>query len=202
MATQSTLALRFQRAELQAKANLSPAGLAVLAETTGPQALVESLAAVSAADAVNALAFILPHRQAVWWSCLVARLLPDLTGRAVELAALDAAEAWVQGGRPEDCERAQVALDLCDDDRAPFWVATATWWAGPSLAPRGQTPVPPLTFLPGVGVRTAVLYATLHPALAEAMGYAGALTIGREILSGGLGRKAQAAVQARVSGAG
>jgi hypothetical protein len=198
MASQSSLALRFQRAELQAKANLSPVGLAVLAETTGPQALIDSLATASPQDAASALAFILPHRQTVWWGIMVTRLLPDLAANEQEVAALDAAEAWVQRGRAEDCERAQLALELCADQRAPYWVAMATWWAGPSLGPRGQEPVPPAPFLPGVGIRSAVVYATLHECLAEKMGFAGALSIGREILAGGLGREAQAAVRARI----
>lgn len=200
MATSTLLALRFQRSELQTKADLSPAGLACLAETTGPQALITSLAALDARDALFALALMLPHRQTVWWACLAVRLLPHLTPS--EQLAVEAAESWVQTSSAADSERAGNAADLCDSGEAPGWAATAAWWAGPSLAPRGQQPVMPAPHLPGIASRTALLLTAHHEAMAGKVGLADLLGIGIDLMSGDLGRRSQAALRQRLTDAG
>lgn len=201
MATVTNLALRFQRSELLAKGNLSPAGRACLAETTGPQALLPALIAVNHRDALFALAMMLPHRQTVWWACLGVRLIPGLERNPAELAAVEAAEAWVQTNAAAAAERAGAAADLCDTGDAPGWAAMAAWWAGPSLAPRGQQPVAPAPHLPGVACRTALLLTANHPQLSEHIGFADLLGIGLDLMAGDLGRKAQAALRERLAAA-
>ncbi|WP_066550007.1 MULTISPECIES: DUF6931 family protein [unclassified Sphingomonas] len=201
MASTPVIALRYQRVELEQKANLSPAGRAVLAGATGPERLIAALAATgNYRDAVYALTMILPHRQAAWWACLAVRLLPDLAARAEDLAAVEVAEHWVQSTAPVDAERAGEAADRCNLDLAPGWAAMAAYWSGASIAPRGQQPVPPAPHLPGVATRTALLLLTLEPALSGRVSLGDFLEIGLALMKGDVGRTAQASVRARLAG--
>ena len=202
MATQTAIALRFQRQELDQKADLSGAGRACLASARGPQDLIAALAALDdARDAIFALAFMLPHRQAVWWACLGVRLLPDLEKRRPDLAAVEQAEAWVQSAATADAERAGEAAEQCNLQDAPGWTAMAAYWSGPTLAPRGQQAITPLPFLPGVAARTALLLAVHDPVFAGRIRLADLLGIGLELVNGDIGRKAQAAVRERLRSA-
>ena len=107
MSTAPTIPMRFQRAELEKKADLSPEGLLCLSQAAHPERLVRSLIETgNSRDATYALAMILPHRQSVWWGCLAARILPDLASRQADLAAVEIAERWVQSGSAMDAERA------------------------------------------------------------------------------------------------
>jgi len=198
----TAIPLRFQRQELQLHAGLSAAGLAALPAVAGPQDLVVALTQTGAhGDAIAALAMMLPRRQSVWWSCLAVRLIPDLSARPAELFAVEAAEAWVHGQRPEDAERAQGAAEFCAPDAAATWAATAAFWCGPSLAPRGQQPVPPAAHLPGVAVRAAMTLTLIEPAVAGRLAAADLLTIGTALMHGDLGRGAQAEVAGRLAAA-
>ncbi|MBA2920542.1 hypothetical protein GON01_02410 [Sphingomonas sp. MAH-20] len=199
MSAAATIPLRFQRAELEQKADLTAEGLAALADATRPDALVGALhAAGNARDAVYALSMILPHRQTVWWACLAARLLPDLAHRPADSAALDAAERWVQTVSAADAEQAGAATETCDLGKAPGWAAMAAYWAGPSIAPRGQHMVAPAVHLPGAATRTTLLMLTLEPSLAERATLADWLEIGVALMKGGNGRQAQANVKTRL----
>lgn len=199
MATPSAIALRFQRQELDQKADLSPAGKACLANARGPQDLIAALSAADdSKDAINALAFMLPHRQVVWWACLGVRLLPDLARRPHDLAAVEQAEAWVQSAAPADAERAGELAEHCDLHTAPGWTAMAAFWGGPSLAPRGLQAVAPAPFLPGVAARTALLLLVHDPAVGGRLLNRDLLGIGLDLMNGDIGRKAQAAVRERL----
>ena len=203
MASAPAIALRFQRAELEHKADLSAAGMACLLLAAGPRELVTALQASSdPRDAVYALAMMLPHRQAVWWACLGLRLLPDLAARPAELAAVEVAEAWVQSVSQSDAERAGVLADACDLGKAAGWTAMAAYWSGSSLAPRGQQAVPPAPHLPGIAARTALLLLAYEPALAGRVRLADLLAIGVDLMHGDAGRAAQTTVRARLSGGG
>ncbi len=202
MATQTAIALRYQRAELDQKAELSPSGKALLAMARGPQDLLASLSGLpDAADSVRALALMLPHRQVVWWACLCVRLLPDLAQRPAELAAVEQAEAWVQSAAASDAELAGELAGNCNLGQAPGWAAMAATWSGPSLAPRGLQAVPPAPHLPGVAARTALILLIHDPALAGRITMADLLEIGLALMQGDIGRKAQAAVMDRLRGA-
>lgn len=201
MASSSTsIPLRFQRAELEAKADLTPEGKALLARIAHPEKLIAALVeAGNARDAIHALTMILPHRQAVWWACLAVRLLPDLDRRKADLAAVAAAERWVQGGGGGDAERAGELANACDPDFAPTWVATAAYWSGPSIAPRGQQAVPPAPHLPGVAARIALLLLPQEPTLAGRVVFADWLPIGLALAAGGNGSQAQAELRGRLA---
>lgn len=203
MAAQSvSIPLRFQRAELDAKADLTAEGKALLARIAHPERLIGALVeAGNRRDAIYALALMLPHRQAVWWVCLAARVLPDLEQRVPDLAAVAGAERWVQTGSASDAERAGELATACDPDFGPAWVATAAHWSGPSLAPRGQQPVPPAPHLPGVAARIALLLLVQEPALGGRIAFEDWLAIGLALMNGGNGGQAQAELRGRLSNA-
>ena len=195
--------LRFQRSELRDKADLSPAGLTTLATVPGPQELIAALRAMpDTHDAVSALAIMLPRRQSVWWACLAVRLIPDLAGRADELAAVEVAESWVQSQAQEDCERAFELSQALPVEAAGGWAAMAAYWSGGSIAPRGQAAVPPAPHLPGIAARTALIFTHHDRAVSGRISYADLLAIGMELMHGELGRRAQAAARERLASAG
>jgi hypothetical protein len=191
--------MRFQRAELEKKADLSAEGLLCLSQSAHPERLVRSLIETgNVRDATYALAMILPHRQSVWWGCLAARILPDLASRPADLAAIEIAERWVQSGSASDAEQAGGIATASETGSAPSWVAMAAFWAGPSIAPRGQQPVAPAPHLPGVAVRTTLLLLTFEPILNGRATLGDWLDIGVALMSGENGRQSQAAVRDRL----
>lgn len=200
MASTPAIALRFQRSVLQDKADLSPAAHAALALAPHPTRFIEDLSeGGNARDAVYALALMLPHRQAVWWACLAARLLPDSESSADNRAAIEAAERWVQSAAPGDAEQAGAIAERSDSGRAPAWAAMAAFWSGPSIAPRGQQAVQPAAHLPGVAVRTAMILLTHDPVFAERVTFGDWLDIGVALMNGGNGRDAQAKLRERLA---
>ena len=200
MATMSAIPLRFQKQELQQRAALSEAGLSCLTMITGPQEMIATLTQMGEhRDAIAALALMLPRRQAVWWACLVARLIPDLAKRPEEQVAVEAAEAWVQGQRAEESERALNAAEMCPMDAAATYVAMAAYWCGPSLAPRGQQPVPPPPYLPGVAVRAVMTLTLIDPVMIGRVEPVDLLGIGTALMHGDLGRNAQTAIRDRLA---
>lgn len=203
MSDPQIIPLRFQRAELRAKADLSPAAVATLDSVPGPRELIAALRAMDdPRDAVSALAIMLPRRQATWWACLAVRLLPGLAERPAELAAIEIAETWVQTQAAEDCERAFAAAQACEMTAAGGWAAMAAFWSGGTLAPRGQAAVPPAPHLAGVAARTALIFTFHDAAIAGRLGYGDMLAIGLELMHGELGRRAQAAARERIAGGG
>jgi hypothetical protein len=202
MAAANAPALRFQRAELREKADLSATAIGLLNKAPGPVELVTGLGELDDPfDAIKALVQILPHRQSVWWACLALRLLPDLAQRKVELAAVESAETWVQTSDPAAALRAGTAAEACDSGEAAYWAAMAAYWSGPSIAPPDQHAVPPAPHLPGVAVRTALLLVQSDPILAHRVNFADLLKIGLALMNGDLGRDAQAQLRTRLAGA-
>jgi hypothetical protein len=199
MTAATTIPMRFQRSELEQKADLTPEGLLCLTQAAHPERMIRALIETgNARDALYALVMMLPHRQSVWWSCLAARTLPDLSTRPNDLAAVDIAERWVQSAAAADAEQAGAIATASDSGTAPGWVAMAAFWAGPSLAPRGQQLVPPAPHLPGVAVRTALLLLTFEPSLNGRATLGDWLDIGVALMNGENGRHAQAMVRDRL----
>ncbi len=196
MASASPVALRFRRSELHEHARLSEAAIAVLDECAQPAEFIDALVAKQlTGDAVNALAMVLPHRQSVWWACMCLRLLPDLDKRPADLAAVEAAEKWVQSQAPGDADAAGKAANKADRAKAAAWVAQGAHWCGPSLAPRGQAEVPPSPFLPGVATRSALMLLSYDPAFGRAVPLAEWLPIGLALMAGENGKEAQGLVK-------
>lgn len=142
------------------------------------------------ADAARFLAFALPRREAVWWACLCARdMLPD-GAKPGEVAALEAAEAWVF--KPvEDNRRAAMARAEAAGFTSPSsWAAVGAFWSGGSLAPPDLPEVPPGPELTGTAVSSAITIAAVQtqPEHAHAK-YRRFLDYGLDIANGGTGRR-------------
>lgn len=163
-------------------------------ELTPPQFLNQLLASNDLDGAVKFMAFALPHREAVWWACCCARL--ELNGGESEanLAALQAAEAWVR--LPNDPNRrAAYARAQATDFKCPAaWAAMAAFWSAGSMSPVDQPEVPAPAFLRGVAVSGAVALAAVQfePLRADEKRER-YLAAAIDIANGGTGRKPAAA---------
>ncbi len=104
-------------------------------------------------EAVRMLAYALPEREAVWWSCMCVRhaapSLPD-----AERCAVEAAEAWVR--RPEPAMRHEAALAAS----APGYAAPGAWSALGAAWSQRERLLPDLCG--GRGAATAVARAAAH----------------------------------------
>jgi hypothetical protein len=57
-------------------------------------------------DAVKVMARALPPREAVWWACVCARQMKELSSDTSQIASLEAAEKWVR--KPTDENRREA----------------------------------------------------------------------------------------------
>lgn len=140
-------------------------------------------------DAARIAAHALPKREAVWWACMCARATPAPEGTPEDVAALDAAEAWVR--RPEEAARraAMTAAERAKFASAEAWAAVAVFWSGGSLAPEGQPVVPPADHLTGGAIAGAVLLSAVRLAPEkQPERLARYLESARSIATGGAGR--------------
>lgn len=113
-------------------------------------------------QAIQFFAFALPPREAVWWTCICARIVfPEPPPKPL-LDAVDAAEAWVR--KPtEELRRAAMARAQATDFQSPAtWAAVAAFWSGGSLAPADLPAVPAPPHLLGVAVAGAVTLAAVQ----------------------------------------
>jgi hypothetical protein len=109
-------------------------------------------------DAIGFCSYLLPKREAVWWSCQCIRAIirnPSAEDRSL----IEIAENWVS--RPEE-ENRVVALEegmKASAGGPAAWTALAAAWSGGSLTLEPLRPVPPAPFLTAQAVRAAVLTA-------------------------------------------
>jgi hypothetical protein len=96
--------------------------------------------------AISFCAYLLPRREAVWWGCQsVKAISPPRTQE--ELAAMQAAEAWV--AEPEEQRRfhALAVGRQCNYKLPTTWLALAAGWAGNMMPPGSMAgfapPTPP-----------------------------------------------------------
>ena len=104
------------------------------AEATGTEALLARLLEQDLlAEAVRLLAYGLPEREAVWWSCMCVRHTfptePTDAAVGLELAALEAAEAWVR--QPDNQRRTEAArhAGASGRERPGTWSALGAAWS-------------------------------------------------------------------------
>jgi len=123
-----------------------------------PQLFVEALLdSPTPEDAIGFSAYMLPRREAVWWTCQCLRAL-DSMPPAEEGAAIQSAETWVR--EPEE-HRRRAALEIGErgDNRSPAtWAALAAAWSGGNMMREGQ-PVQAPPHLTAKAARAAVLIA-------------------------------------------
>lgn len=167
-----------------------PDGLRALVESDAPAAVL--FARLDDPDlrpfALDLLARALPKREAVWWACLAARLVPA-AGPAAK--ALEAAEAWVF--RPNETER-RACFPPAEADaftHPASWAAMGAYWSGGSITPPELQAVPPAAHLTGVAVAAAAKLAIAGlPAAQRAGGMKRLVEQGLDIAAGGNGRVA------------
>jgi len=107
-------------------------------------------------DAVTFCSYLLPRREAVWWSCGCVRTLLGEISEGKALALL-AAEAWVN--KPE-ADLRLAALDIAnrsDPDNPMTWLAFAAGWSGGNLFSHPGAPVPMPTSMTPRACRFAIL---------------------------------------------
>lgn len=138
--------------------------------------------------AVRILGQALPPREAVWWACVCARAEPDPAATPADLAALQAADAWVRRPSEENRRAAMAAAEASGTRSAEAWAAVGAFWSGGSLGPETAPAMPPPSHMCGVAVASSVILAALRhdPSQAEAR-YARFLASARDIAQGGGG---------------
>jgi len=132
-----------------------------------PLTFLQSLVEKESWDkAVSFCAYLLPRREAVWWGCQSLRRVKAQFPPA-ELAALDAAEAWVREPE-ENFRRAALAVGNQNDGALPaVWMALAAGWSGGSILPPEYSAVQAPPHQTARAVRTGILIAMSQLPAAE-----------------------------------
>ncbi len=115
-------------------------------------------------DAIRFLAYGLPKREAVWWSCVSLRHLAGGELPAPDEAAVAAAEAWVFKPEQKACEAAGTLAEEAAYATPAALAAASAYWAGDSIAPAGAPKVPPAESLTGTTVANALILAATQSA--------------------------------------
>ena len=142
-------------------------------------------------EAIRYLASALPAREGVWWACVCARRALGTEPWPEDVAALEAAEAWVFKPADDGLRRAAMrAAEATDMQSAASLAAVACFFSGGSVAPEGQPDEPPPVAVCSAMVAGAVLYAGAKGAGERAPErYRMLLDMGLDIASGGSGKK-------------
>jgi len=137
--------------------------LDLLEDNQSPAAFLELLVARGKmVEAVQFLAQALRKREAVWWACTCVRWGQGPQPAPKAAAALAAAERWVREPSEANRRTAEAAAKAASGTSTPAGCAAqAAFWSGESLAPAGQSPVPPAPGLAGSAVFGAVLLASV-----------------------------------------
>lgn len=142
-------------------------------------------------DAIRYLAHALPPREGVWWACLCARRALGAEPWPEDVAALEAAEAWVFKPVDDGLRRATMhAAEATDLQSAASLAAVACFFSGGSISDAGQPDEPPPDGVCPTMVASAVLYAGAKGSEERAPErYRMLLDMGLDIASGGSGKK-------------
>lgn len=155
-------------------------------ESPDPQALLARLLELDLlTEATRLLAYALPEREAIWWSCMCVRhAMPSPAG--AEGAAVEAAEAWVR--HPAAAARHEAGLAAT----GPGYAAPGAWSAlGASWSQRTRLL---RDLCPGRGAATAVTRsATRHDPARKPQRLRRFIESGIDIGRGGAGRLPQEA---------
>jgi hypothetical protein len=129
-----------------------------------PDELIEVLVAEKEFVAAARLrAHFLPKRAAVWWGCLCVQVTFGDALDVHQKKAWDAARKWVAVQNENARREAEAAAEAASFTGPGGLVASAAFWSGDSLAPRGlPTPVPPDPKLTGMGVHYALLISSVY----------------------------------------
>jgi hypothetical protein len=175
--------------EVLARIELDPAVRPLL---DGVATVAEALAILEERDqpmtAVRVLGQALPPREAVWWACVSARAAPDPAATPEDLAALQAADAWVRRPSDENRRAAMAAAEAAGTRSPEAWAAVAAFWSGGSLGPPNVPEMPPAPHMCGVAVASSVILAAVRNDPSKAgERYARFIASARDIAQGGGG---------------
>lgn len=183
--------LRFARAaEAVAGLDLSPEAKALYAPNAPTAVFLKALIdAELYADAIRLLGMALPRREAVWWGCLSARGALPAEPAPADVAALEAAEAWVYRPTEENRRACFAPAEAMNFETACAYAAMAAFWSGGSLAPPdAAVVVPPGDGLTGTAAAAAVLIAAAAVPKEIAARHRAALAQALDIANGGSGK--------------
>jgi len=160
----------------------------LLADRPGSTVLLQRLEQADLADAALCLAaHALPPREAVWWACRCARHAVTAEGRlATDIAAAEAAEAWVRVPDSAHRARAYNAARRAKFQSAEALAGLAVFWSGAE----GRLSMPPAAVTAQLGqtVENAVRMASYRGApQARALRMRHFLGSARDIDQGGAG---------------
>lgn len=112
--------------EIVGPGTLEPESAELLDAEIPPEAFIRALVeAEKLPDAVKFMSRALPPREAVWWACMCARQMAQLTEDKVENRAIEAAEAWVYDPSEKNRERAFEIVKSSDAKGAGILCALA-----------------------------------------------------------------------------
>lgn len=183
--------LRFARAaEAVAGLDLSPEAKALYAPNAPTAVFLKALIdAELHSDAIRLLGMALPRREAVWWGCLSARGALPAEPVPADVAALEAAEAWVYRPTEENRRACFAPAEAMNFETACAYAAMAAFWSGGSLAPPdAAVVVPPGDGLTGTAAAAAVLIAAAAVPKEIAARHRAALAQALDIANGGSGK--------------
>ena len=133
------------------------AAIASAADTT--TLLYDLMARREWAAAITLLAHALPKADAVWWACECARVTLRADEPLSNLAALEAAQAWVSNPS-ERSRRAAARAAAQSEPRSPCAIAAfAAFFSGGSIAAPDAPELPAPEHLCGTMVATAIMLA-------------------------------------------
>lgn len=167
--------------ELCERLGLSSEAPAIAAETAGVPEFIEALVAADLFDdAVRVTAHDLGIPASLTWAADCVRDGHGAGLGPADVAALEAATAWIDDPSEEHRQAANAAAEATDYSTGAPWVALAAAWSEGSLAPAGLPDAPPPPDLSLQGIAGAIaLAATSGPPAESADRYRRFLTAAR-----------------------
>jgi hypothetical protein len=177
-------------ASLTPHVNLPPEASAA---TTGIAKVEEALAKLEAGgfllEATKLMAYALPKREAVWWSCMCSSYTAPHDLPQADQNCRRAAEEWVRGQNEKLRYAAWDTAQASGFGTPEVYTAIAAFWSGGSMAPEGQPAVPPQPHFTGNAVAGVIaLSAVRGDPTRRDVRLKRFLESGRNIAAGGPGR--------------
>jgi hypothetical protein len=133
------------------------------ATVKSPDELINQMAAEGKfLDALRLRAYLLTKREAVWWGYLCVRDDLDQPLPNAQIAALEAAAAWVADPDEKNRRAAEERAAALKYSGVGATLAHSAFWSDGSIAPEGNPEVPPDERLTSQGVAAALISAAYH----------------------------------------
>jgi hypothetical protein len=133
------------------------------ATVKSPDELINQMAAEGKyLDALRLRAYLLTKREAVWWGYLCVRDDLDQPLPGAQIAALEAAAAWVAEPDEKNRRAAEERAAALKYSGVGATLALSAFWSDGSIAPEGNPEVRPDERLTSQGVAAALISAAYH----------------------------------------